>query len=98
MNHEELDQVYTRMAQTLTRVGESQAPLFLSILGLSLLSRQPDAATALALLEQAEHACRGEGAAASPGDSAYANTGANIGATSGGLAGAITGSATGSAT
>lgn len=86
MNHEELDQVYTRMAQTLTRVGQAQAPLFLSILGLSLLSRQPDAGTALALLEQAEHACLGEGAAASPSHAAPAISGA--------LAGAIPRSAT----
>ncbi|MGE6920036.1 hypothetical protein [Achromobacter kerstersii] len=60
MNPDELDQVYTSMAQALTRVGESQAPLFLSILGLSLLSRQADAGTALALLAQAESACLGE--------------------------------------
>ncbi|MGH8817061.1 MAG: hypothetical protein ACREX5_10750, partial [Achromobacter pestifer] len=60
MNPDELDQVYTGMAQALTRVGESQATLFLSILGLSLLSRQPDATTALALLAQAESACLGE--------------------------------------
>lgn len=64
MNHEELDQVYTGMAQALTRVGEPNAPLFLSILGLSLLSRQPDAASALALLAQAESACLGEDAVA----------------------------------
>ncbi|MCD0495251.1 hypothetical protein LP085_00165 [Achromobacter sp. MY14] len=64
MNNDELDQVYTRMAQTLTRVGESQAPLFLSILGLSLLSRQPNAATALALLAEAESACQGDAAVA----------------------------------
>ncbi|WMD18487.1 hypothetical protein RAS12_17765 [Achromobacter seleniivolatilans] len=57
MNNDELDQVYTAMAQALTRVGESQAQLFLSILGLSLLSRQPDAKAALALLVQAEDAC-----------------------------------------
>lgn len=64
MNHDELDQVYTRMAQALTRVGESQAPLFLSILGLSLLSRQADAGAALALLAQAESACLGADAVA----------------------------------
>ncbi|MEN4922170.1 hypothetical protein ABE485_26125 [Achromobacter spanius] len=56
MNNDELDQVYTGMAQALTRVGESRAPLFLSILGLSLLSRQPNATEALALLAQAEAA------------------------------------------
>lgn len=54
MNNDELDQVYTSMAQALTRVGESRAPLFLSILGLSLLSRLPNAKDALALLAQAE--------------------------------------------
>lgn len=65
MNHEALDQVYTSMAQALTRVGESRAPLFLSILGLSLLSRLPSAQDALALLAQAE--------AASLEDNAVAN-------------------------
>ncbi|MDX3986528.1 MAG: hypothetical protein QHC88_14840 [Achromobacter sp.] len=64
MNNDDLDQVYTAMAQALTRVGESQAPLFLSILGLSLLSRQPDADTALALLAQAESACLDQAAVA----------------------------------
>ncbi|MBB1595134.1 hypothetical protein [Achromobacter sp. UMC46] len=64
MNHQELDQVYTGMAQALTRVGEPRAALFLSILGLSLLSRQPDAASALALLTQAESACLGDDAVA----------------------------------
>ncbi|MGV2866077.1 hypothetical protein [Achromobacter sp. AGC39] len=64
MNNDDLDHVYTGMAQALTRVGESQAPLFLSILGLSLLSRQPDAATALALLAQAESACLEQAAVA----------------------------------
>lgn len=57
MNDDQLDQVYTRMAQALTRVGEAQAPLFLSILGLSALARLPDAQTADALLAQAEAAC-----------------------------------------
>lgn len=88
MNHDELDQVYTHMAQALTRVGESQAPLFLSILGLSLLSRQPDAGTALALLEQAERACLGEDAAVSLGNPTGAITGTGTGTDT------ITGSAT----
>lgn len=59
MNDDQLDQVYTRMAQALTRVGEARAPLFLSILGLSALARLPDAqaASACALLAQAEAAC-----------------------------------------
>lgn len=64
MNNDELDQVYTAMAQALTRVGEPQAPLFLSILGLSLLSRLPDAQHAMALLAQAEAASLADGAVA----------------------------------
>ena len=50
MSNDELDQVYTLMAQALTRVGPAQAPLFLSILGLSALARLPDASAATALL------------------------------------------------
>jgi hypothetical protein len=65
MNNDELDQVYTGMAQALTRVGESRAPLFLSILGLSLLQRLPDARDAMARLAPAE--------AASLSDPAVAN-------------------------
>ncbi|SEJ83480.1 hypothetical protein [Achromobacter sp. NFACC18-2] len=64
MNHEELDQVYTSMAQAVTRAGESRAPLFLSILGLSLLSRLPSAQEAKALLDQAEAASLEDGAVA----------------------------------
>lgn len=64
MNNEELDQVYTSTAQSLTRVGESRAPLFLSILALSMLSRLSDAREALALLAQAEAASQEEGAVA----------------------------------
>ena len=56
MNQDALDQVYTSMAQALTRVGEARAPLFLSILGLSLLSRLPSAQEALSMLAQAEAA------------------------------------------
>lgn len=57
MNDDQLDQVYTRMAQALTRVGQARAPLFLSILGLSALARLPDAQAADVLLAQAEAAC-----------------------------------------
>ncbi len=64
MNNESLDQVYTSMAQALTRVGEARAPLFLSILGLSLLSRVSNAQEALALLAQAESASQEDGAMA----------------------------------
>ena len=93
MNHDELDQVYTHMAQALTRVGESQAPLFLSILGLSLLSRQPDAGAALALLEQAERACLGDGAADSLGNPNGAITGTGAGTDADTDTDTITGSA-----
>ncbi len=61
MNNDELDQVYTALAQTLTRVGEPQAPLFLSILSLSLLARLTDPRDAAALLAQAEAACLAQG-------------------------------------
>ncbi|SSW64070.1 hypothetical protein [Achromobacter agilis] len=61
MNNDELDQAYTGMAQALSRVGEVQAPLFLSILSLSLLARLPDATEAAALLAQAEAACLANG-------------------------------------
>lgn len=64
MNHDELDQVYTAMAQTLTRVGEAQTSLFLSILSLSLIARLTDARDATALMAQAEAACLANGAVA----------------------------------
>lgn len=64
MNDDQLDQVYTSMAQALTRVGEARAPLFLSILGLSLLRRLPDARDAMALLAQAEQASLADDAVA----------------------------------
>ena len=64
MNHDELDQVYTAMAQTLTRVGEAQTSLFLSILSLSLIARLTDARDAAALLAPAEAACLANGAVA----------------------------------
>lgn len=64
MNNDELDQVYTGMAQTLTRVGEPRSPLFLSILALSLLSHLSDARDALALMAQAEQASLADDAVA----------------------------------
>lgn len=56
MIDDDLDQAYTQLAQALTRVGPTQAPLFLSTLCLSLISRQADAAPVLALIQQAESA------------------------------------------
>ncbi|MBO9354172.1 hypothetical protein GG851_09210 [Bordetella petrii] len=58
MTESDLDLAYTRLAQALTRAGEAQAPLFLSALCLSLISRQDEAAPVLALIEQAEQALR----------------------------------------
>ncbi|HYG42917.1 MAG TPA: hypothetical protein VEA17_08350 [Bordetella sp.] len=56
MTESDLDLAYTQLAQALTRVGDAQAPLFLSALCLSLISRQDAAAPVLALIEQAEQA------------------------------------------
>ena len=50
----QLDQTYTVLAEATARVGENKAPLFLATLALALLSRQTDAAEALALITQAE--------------------------------------------
>ena len=43
MNSTELDTAYTALAHALTRVGQAQSPLFLSMLCLSLMSRNPEA-------------------------------------------------------
>ncbi|WP_167383528.1 hypothetical protein [Bordetella genomosp. 12] len=56
MTHQELDQVYTELAHSLTRAGQERAPLLLSMLCLALLGRQDDARTALELIRQAETA------------------------------------------
>ena len=50
----QLDQTYAALADATARVGEAKAPLFLATLSLALLSRQADAAQALALIAQAE--------------------------------------------
>ncbi|QCS62278.1 hypothetical protein EC609_06730 [Achromobacter denitrificans] len=75
MTNDELDQTYTGMAQALTRVGEAQAPLFLSILSLSLLTLLTDANQAATLLAQAEAACQPDGPVANyPAPTAAAPT------------------------
>ena len=51
---DQLDQTYAALAEATARVGEAKAPLFLATLSLALLSRQTDAAQALALIAQAE--------------------------------------------
>jgi hypothetical protein len=50
----ELDTVYTALAQALGRVGEANTPLFLATLGLSLLAALPDSQTGLDAIAQAE--------------------------------------------
>ncbi|WP_164855681.1 hypothetical protein [Bordetella avium] len=54
MNHQELDQVYTELAQAVARTGEARAPLLLSMICLALLSKQENAQAALASIQQAE--------------------------------------------
>ncbi len=54
MTHAELDTTYTALAEAIARAGETRAPLLLATLALSLLSEQPGAAAALALITQAE--------------------------------------------
>ncbi|CAJ50737.1 hypothetical protein [Bordetella avium] len=54
MNHQELDQVYTELAQAVARAGEARAPLLLSMICLALLSKQENAQAALASIQQAE--------------------------------------------
>ncbi|MEO6322280.1 MAG: hypothetical protein ABIR56_16440 [Polaromonas sp.] len=54
MTETQLDQTYTALAQATARVGEAKTPLFLATLSLALITRQSDAAEALALIAQAE--------------------------------------------
>ena len=54
MNAANLDQVYTQLCYTLAEVGQEQAPLFLSILSLALISRFEHAEEVLPLIQQAQ--------------------------------------------
>lgn len=54
MTDSQLDQTYTALAEATARVGEAKAPLFLATLSLALMTRQTDAAEALALIAQSE--------------------------------------------
>lgn len=56
LSNQDLDTAYTALAHAVTRVGEEKAPLFLSMLCLSLISRQSDVGAVLGLIEQAESA------------------------------------------
>ena len=53
MTDAELDQSYTAVCEALTRVGEAGAPMFLSMLCLSLISRFDRAEQVLPLIENA---------------------------------------------
>ena len=54
MNSAELELNYTALAECVARVGEAKASLLLATLALDLLSRQPDADSALSHIVQAE--------------------------------------------
>jgi hypothetical protein len=54
MNSAELELTYTALAECVARVGEAKASLLLATLALDLLSRQPDADSALSHIFQAE--------------------------------------------
>lgn len=57
MTDTDLDTSYTALCRALGDVGETQAPLLLSMLSLALLARLPDAPTALSHIEQARQRC-----------------------------------------
>ena len=57
MNEEQLDRSYTAMCEALAQVGEGEAPMFLSMLCLSLISRAADTDEVLALIELARSRC-----------------------------------------
>jgi hypothetical protein len=59
MNDHDLDQSYTRLCETMARVGEEKTPLLLATLCLSLISRQSDVDEVQRLMAQAEAACAG---------------------------------------
>jgi hypothetical protein len=53
MTDADLDQSYSAVCEALTRVGEAEAPLFLSMLCLSLMSRFEHAEQVLPLIANA---------------------------------------------
>ena len=57
MTEQDLDQTYSALCQALSSVGQEQAPLFLSMLFLSLISRMEDAPRVLPLIAQAQAQC-----------------------------------------
>ncbi|MDM7943032.1 MAG: hypothetical protein QUV35_10415 [Hydrogenophaga sp.] len=60
MTEADLDRSYSALCEALNRVGEDKAPLFLSMLCLSLISRWPQADDLMPLMEHAERRCADE--------------------------------------
>ncbi|MBX3659382.1 MAG: hypothetical protein KF740_13180 [Ramlibacter sp.] len=56
MTDADLDLSYTALCEAMARVGEAQAPLLLSMVCLSLMSRQAQASEVLPLIDNAERA------------------------------------------
>lgn len=54
MTDQDLDKSYTALCEAITRVGEQRAPLFLSMLALSLIARASCADDVLSLITQSE--------------------------------------------
>ncbi|HEV7613887.1 MAG TPA: hypothetical protein VGO37_18555 [Steroidobacteraceae bacterium] len=54
MNANQVELIYTALAECIARVGETKTPLLLATLSLDLLSRQADADAALEHILQAE--------------------------------------------
>ncbi len=57
MTDADLDRSYSALCEALTRVGDDKAPLFLSMLCLSLISRLQQADDVLPLMAHAERQC-----------------------------------------
>jgi hypothetical protein len=57
MTDADLDQAYTALCTAMARVGEAQAPLFLSMVCLSMMSRFAQADDVLPLIANAQAQC-----------------------------------------
>jgi hypothetical protein len=57
MTDADLDRSYTALCESLAEVGQAQAPLFLSMLCLSLMSRVEQAGQVLPLIDNARRQC-----------------------------------------
>ena len=60
MTDADLDQAYTALCTALGHVGQAQAPLFLSMLCLSMMSRFEQADAVLPLIANAQAQCDGD--------------------------------------